>query len=141
MPRFTNTKCLEVHQRLRECWPGEIGSHAQISERVQIELHLCFCPSKDWSDEKLLGHRRVMSKADPSLPQRAGRVVKRFERAQAGEVVYVPPVYEAPVRSRERSHAISVRGVRTPEPDLPRLVRAIIRMADEQDRRDDDWVV
>lgn len=138
MSRLSNAPFLAAHHWLRQLWLADLSSYAQVSERDQIELHLYFCPSKDWSDDKLLEHRRIISKADPSLPQRAGRSLQRFKRAQAGEVVYAPRVYESPARGRQRGYAITVRGVRTPEPDLHKLARAVIRMTEERDRHEDD---
>jgi len=72
MPRLTTSKYLEAHRQLRQSQLDD-GTYAQISERDQVELHLFLCPRKDWSDDELLEHRRVISNADPSLPQRAGR--------------------------------------------------------------------
>lgn len=44
----------------------------------------------------------------------------------------------AAVKRPDLCSTISVRGVRTPEPDLHKLARAVIRMAEEQDRQQDD---
>jgi hypothetical protein len=132
MPRLNNTNFLKAHHWLRQLWLEDIGNYAQLYPPDQTELHLFFCPSKDWSDDKLIEHRQIMSKADPSLPQRAGRALKRFELVRAGELAYLPPVHVTPAKGRQRGHNISVRVVMRPEPDLQRLARALLQLTPEQ---------
>src|SRR5262249_49122045 len=58
--------------------------------------------------------------------------------AQAGNVVYAPRVYEFPGRGKRRGHALTVRAVRRPEPDLKKLTQALIQIALDQQKRDKD---
>ena len=114
MPRLNDSDFLSAHHWLRQCWLHDIGTYAQVLERNQVELHLFFSPSKDWPDEKLLEHRWIMTKDDPSLPQRAGRALQRFKQARASDVVYVPPVYEFPrARSTTQSCHLGARSAHT----------------------------
>lgn len=52
-----------------------------LTVNEQWDLFAFFLPHQDLSEQQLIQHRQDISEADPSLPQRAGRALKRLEEA------------------------------------------------------------
>lgn len=98
----------------------------------QRVLHDYFDPTLVRSEQEALAHRRSVTAAHPGLPQRAGKALKRFQMVKARQLEYVPPVHVSAARARQRGHAITVRAVLKPHPDMRALARAMLSLTPEQ---------
>ena len=132
MSRLTTKQYLAARTWLAELWFEDIGHWSQIDTADQRVLHDYFDPTITLSEEETLAHRRTVTAADPSLPQRAGRALHRFRRVMAGELALVPMVYVSPAHGRTKAHSISVRSVLRPTPDYERLARALLSLTPEE---------
>jgi len=135
MPRLTNTHYLITRKWLTELWLSDPGAWASTSPEDQRLLHDYFEPSIPLSPEQALAHRWQVTVAQPSLPQRAGRALKRFRRVVQGELSWVPEPVVSPRRGRQAQHAISVRSVLQPHPDPAKLARIVISVAATEAKR------
>lgn len=134
MPRTTDNQYIFAHTWLRELWLNDRGTFAQLSYADQRYLHAYFQPDKDWTASELIAFRRQVTWEHVGLPQSAGRAVSKLQRAVSGEEVHTPAMLMIEGRHR-RAHAITVRGVARPEPDLQRLARALLQYAKDQQER------
>lgn len=75
---------------------------------------------QSWADGEALTHRVAISRAQPSLPQRAGRAWKQLS---------TQPQQQAMSRRERR---IYVRGIRRADPDMTKLARALIQYHRDQ---------
>lgn len=79
MARLTNTSYLKQHHQLKKEWLSENGgAFALLSASGQWLLHEFYEFTKDLSDGDLVTHRNLISRAQPSLPQRAGKAIARL---------------------------------------------------------------
>lgn len=126
MFRLTNQQYLIDRTWLADIWQQDLAAWAKLSSADQRALHDFFDPSLERSPDQALTYRRGITARDPSLPQRAGRALRRFERVAIGELECVPPLYVAAPRGRQKRHAISVRSVIEPHPDAHRFARLLL---------------
>src|SRR5207253_964212 len=80
MPRISTFHFLAVHNRLREfCITAPTGLAYYVPPKDQLLIHAFFVPLQDLDRQMLLAHRKLVSAEQPSLPQRAGRALAKFE--------------------------------------------------------------
>ncbi len=132
MPRLTNTHYLTTRKWLTEVWLTDPGAWANASPADQRLLHDYFEPSIPLSPDQALAHRRQVTTTNPSLPQRAGRALRRFQQVVQLESIWVPQPVISPKQGRQAQHAISARSVLQPHPDLAKLARALLQLAAKQ---------
>lgn len=134
MPRLTSSDYLLLHGWLAELWAEQHGrAFGLISPRDQWYLHDYFVPS--WTaltEAELLAYRQKVASEHPSLPQCAGRAVRKLRH----ELAVAPPrtVGNPPVRQRK---PVIVSAVAQPQIDLDGMARALLKAAEELGKRDD----
>lgn len=85
MPRLTPQDYLARRQFLMELWfDRDGGPFAVVPTSMQRDLHDFFAPSEGLTDNEALAHRKGMTKASPSLPQKAGRAYEAVLAHQEG---------------------------------------------------------
>lgn len=143
MPRLTNNNYLNAHRFLHQLWQDYKSLFILLSPSHQWELHGYYQTDKDLLADHLLTNRRLITKDNPSLPQRAGKhLAKVWKAPRAAEKVteghppdqFGPAVnYIASRRSEQPSGVPSAKGkvgtVRTlarPEIDLDKLAHALL---------------
>ena len=100
----------------------------------QQDLHSYYALTEDLADARAIEHRAAASLLDGSLPQRAGRAlsklrwsVSRLAKIRARLRDRKPS--QPPKRQRVRVSKVTVRAIARPEPDLRRLVLALVSAA------------
>lgn len=103
-----------------------------------------FVPTKSFTDAEALTHRRTVTAADPSLPNRVGKIVKKprtFPSSVDREIaraVVVPEPGPTLVGPKAREKVLRVIPVRRAAPDLHKLARVVEMMARPLER-EGDW--
>lgn len=77
MPRLTAQDYL-AHRRLliEEWFEHDAFAFGEVSLSGQHGVHDYYAPTESFSDAEALSHRAAMTKAFPSLPQKAGRALQ-----------------------------------------------------------------
>ena len=111
MTRLTNTTYLIQHHQLKSEWFSEGGgAFALLSPTEQWTLHSYYEFTKSLSDKELCAHRAAVTRAQPSLPQRAGKAIAHLalfsERLEAYRASPHPETRRkgAPYKVRVFSH-------------------------------------
>ncbi len=116
MTRLTNTTYLAQHHQLKSEWFSEGGgAFALLSPTEQWALHSYYEFTKNLGDRKLLAHRAAVTRAQPSLPKRAGKAITHLalfsERLEAYRASPHPKV-------RKKGAPYKVRVFSQVNPDL-----------------------
>lgn len=134
MSRLTNSTYLHQHNELRRLWLDDPVAFGYLSPDDQWRLHRFYQPDKDMSPDALLAHRQTVTEAEPSLPQQAGPALNLlYERASSPVVNRNRHARHVSQRS-QGTHHITVRAVVRPEPDVKRLVSAVLDLARQLQR-------
>ncbi len=135
MPRLTDRDFLA--QRLLligEWWDREANAFIDLPTSAQRDLHDFYGPAEAMPDEQALAHRKAMTKAFPSLPQKAGRAFEALRAIKAGEpnrlLDQSPTAKGSTFVSNGRSRRIRVKALAQPRRDPARLARLVIKMMD-----------
>lgn len=133
MPRLTNPAYLLLRRELSDAWDLDPTGFFLLSAPDQWALHDYFRPSEMLSDAELLEHRRAVSASDPSLPQRAGRAVAKWQVKQE-RLGKHPVTVRQSRRGTKRSKDYEIRLFAEVQPTLDPDVfaRILVRAADEQ---------
>jgi hypothetical protein len=138
MPRLTHHTYCAQHRSLREVWLDDQPAWSELSANEQWDLHDFFSPTRELSAYELKEFRQKMTAADPSLPQRAGRALKKLElaravRTSAAEARPAQPVsVDKPKRKyKSAERRISVKSLVHPEPNVERMAKALLALARE----------
>ncbi|MDG4668615.1 hypothetical protein [Mycobacterium sp. 236(2023)] len=138
MPRLTHSTYCAQHRYLKQVWVESQPSWVELRPGEQRELHDYYVPTQRFSDEELLEYRQKITALHPSLPQRAGRALKKLRAAHAA--------YEASVKARvaepivvgkgkkkrlSKDRVITVKSLVHPQPDIDRLAKAVLALAKE----------
>lgn len=138
MSPLVNEKYLEVRNWLVEWWLDDKDGWAQLAPEHQQVLHAYFDPTVARSDVEAIAYRKRVTEASPSLPQRAGRVLKYARRVAAGEIYYDPLPSEIAGHGRQPARWISVQPLVRPHPDLDAYTRAILELLERGPRVEKD---
>ena len=84
MPRLTDHTYLTTYHQLHSLWLSDSTQFFLLSPTEQWALHDYFQLTKKVSAGVLLEYRRLISKRDTSLPQRAGRALSHLQRVVSG---------------------------------------------------------
>lgn len=139
MPRQSTRRHLEVRRWVAKLWTERPSILGALSHQDQRYLHDYFLPSVIVSDEQLLAYRAKISKDRPSLPQCAGRAVKRLEA-----LVAMParvPVAASWSRTKQRGTPAVTAATVKPQIDIESMARALVWAAEglaKQDRESRD---
>lgn len=141
MPRLTSRDYLLQRQYLVEEWLEHgAGSFGLLPYRHQIDLHDFYAPAEPMTDLEATRHRAAMTKAFPSLPQKAGRAYQALQDAASGLPNQLVDARRAATTSVTkiggRPHSIRVAGIARPKPDHYQLARLLLNLA-KQDNADE----
>lgn len=132
MPRLTHNQYCEHRSFLRDAWLHGMGPYGNFTPREQWDLHAYFAPTKKMSDAELRQYRKDKTEADPSLPQRAGKIMSRFydeHHALKYAVAPMPAVVAAgkgaSKRLRKADRRVTVKAVVKPEVDMDSMKKAM----------------
>jgi len=133
MPRLTSRDYLTHRQFLRQYWEERDGAgFADLPLHYQRDLHDYYAPSVPISEKQALRHRAEITKAFPSLPQKAGRAYQAIRAAKDKTPNMIAETHRAKTTSnvviagKERS--IRIAGIAKPEIDHYRLARAMVNL-------------
>ena len=143
MPRLTHDTYCTQHRLVREAWLTDRPAPARLLPNEQWDLHDFFAPVYDFTDDELREYRQKITALDPSLPQRAGRALKKLEAARKGRAVAAQtratakPASDGPKRkAKAADRKISVKSLVHPEPNMDRLAKALLEMARDMAKAD-----
>lgn len=138
MPRLTNPIYTRIHHYLRRYWVEDPQVYSLLAPSEQWDIHAFFQPYVEWRDEELVEYRKRISKERPSLPQRAGRALRRFDWAvsELARLRALEAGLTAEERKKHKAKSIHVYPLMRPEPDFQKIARALIRLAEEKVKRD-----
>jgi hypothetical protein len=137
MTRLTNTTYLTQHHQLKTEWLSESGgAFIMLSPTEQWTLHSYYEFTKNLTNTELLAHRAVVSKAQPSLPHRAGKAFTRLRLFSESLVEYRAALHP---NTRKKGAPYKVRVLSEMNPDIdPKLMANIlIDAVKERAHRDD----
>jgi len=126
VPRLTRSQYFIRHGLLSHVWITHPAVFSLLSPTAQLELHRFFLPTVDIQEHELASYRDYINQREPSLAHKAGKHFKEFTRPR-------PEVAEIITRRKQ----VVVRPIMNPEPDLRKLARAFLKLAEDQLRGDD----
>lgn len=129
MPRLNNSNYLQRRHQLMRLYGDNAAAFSHLEARAQQDLHVYFQTTNLGTDAELLAERSRLTAEDSSLPQRAGRAYAALTNPDK----FRRP---APVHVTAGGRGIYIRGVMRPEPDVEQLARALLKLADELNKRD-----
>lgn len=140
MPRLTAQHYLELHAILQGQWLTNPRPFSYITAKQQWDIHAYFQPHRQWSDAGLLAYRKQVTIADPSLPHRAGRALKKLiENTRHMEALAV----QASTSTDSKHHIGNMKPVAIyplvkPEIDTHKIARALVGYANWKVRQSKD---
>ncbi|WP_111036468.1 hypothetical protein [Curtobacterium sp. MCBD17_019] len=123
MPRLSSSQYLATRRSLFADWFLKIPVLSHLPYAEQLTLHEFFAFTKHLNDTEALAHRRAATAADPSLPHRAGKVMKRFDRLSTIDWE-AERRKQAATGQKPSGHKV-IHGLARPEPGLDRIARSI----------------
>ncbi len=145
MPRLTFNEYLIQRVFLKLAWEEFDQLYSLLPTNQQWDLHRYYQPLSDHTTDELKGYRAYITRLEPSLPARAGRLHAQLHRVyeQAIEALEQPRAGRRPTSSkapRTRALAgrprITVRAIARPEPDLHKFSQALIALAEQMAREE-----
>jgi hypothetical protein len=136
MPRLTSRDYFTHRQFLREEWDERDGAaSADLPYQQQLDLHDYFAPSAVFTEREALTHRSEMTKAFPSLPQKAGRACEAMCAAIQGTPNQIVDTHRDKTTTIEmiagKRRLLRITGVARPKIDHYRLARALLNLERE----------
>lgn len=134
MPRMTLNDYLATRDYLAELWVerDSLGFSA-LPGQAQRDLHDYFAPSVPMTVHEATIHRQEMTKAFPSLPQRAGRAVEALRANLEGRSNQMldrdRQRISGSFESAGKTHRIRVATVARAKVDALRLARAMVALS------------
>lgn len=132
MPRLTSRDYLVHCQFLREQWEEHGAAFADLPMQEQRDLHDYYAPTIPLTEKEALAHRTAMTRAFPSLPQKAGRAYQAVQAAIDGAPNQIVDSYRDATTTTEmiggKHRSLRVTGVARPKVDHYRLARAILNL-------------
>ena len=92
----------------------------------QWALHSYYEFTKKLTDAELLAHRVVISRTQPSLPQRVGKAFSKLRQFSDGLPAYREGRRQAPDRKKGAPSRLMILSEVHPEVDIPLLVSALL---------------
>jgi hypothetical protein len=137
MPRLTSRDYLIHRQFLCEQWEERDGAaFADLPLQEQRDLHDYYALTVPFTEKEALTHRNAMTKAFPSLPQKAGRAYEAIRAAIDGTPNQIVDAHHEAtttvelIAGKHRS-LLRITGVARPRPDHYRLARALLALAND----------
>jgi hypothetical protein len=108
---------------------------ADLPLQNQLDLHDYYALSVPITVEQALRHRAEMTKAFPSLPQKAGRAYEAFRAAIDGPPNRIIDRHRRATTTTEviagERRSLRIVGIAHPRPDQYRLARALLALAND----------
>jgi hypothetical protein len=131
VPRLTNKEYLAQRVFIQDALRGFSDVFASLSYNDQLTLHTFYASNQDLTDDELIEHRTKITKQQPSLPQRAGKLfgqvftaaVRRERRLSR------PKKQPAKVRVPAGKGHIRIYPLAKPEPDIEGLSQVLLDVA------------
>ncbi len=120
VPRLTRSQYFIRQGLLSYLWSTQPQLFSLLSPTAQLELHRFFLPTVDIEEHELASYRDYINKREPSLAHKDSEHFKEFSRPR-------PQVAEIITKSRE----FELRPIMKPEPDLQKLARVFVRLAEQ----------
>lgn len=139
MSRLTNQQYLACRARLHTIWQTGRIAYSVATVPRQWELHRYYQTQVDAPDDVLIANRQVLTTADPSLPNRAGKTYAAVVHEYAYRAAHAPVVVSAGSGSR-KERTIMVRAVARPKPDLAKLANALLQVAEQMRQHNEQEV-
>lgn len=143
MPRLAHHTYCTQHRLVREVWLTDRPALARLLPNEQWDLHDFFAPTYDFTDDELREYRQKITALDGSLPQRAGRALKKLEQAVLMQIAEAKlreaqPQLEPGKKTKRQSkdRVLSVRSLVHKQPDMQRMAKALLGMAREMAEAD-----
>lgn len=140
MPRLTHPTYCAQHKFLSRVWVENRGSWSHLFPGEQWGSARLLRPDASVLRRGVAGDRQKITALHPSLPQRAGRALKKRELAYAAEIAltreraaHPAPVEPVKKKRQSKDQVIRVTSLVHPEPDIQKLVKALIALAKEQE--------
>ena len=133
MPRLTNTDYLNIRHYLAGVWRQDRSAFGLVSSADQQRLHAYFRLTEELTDTESLKHRTDLTRGHPSLPHGAGRALRHLANPRQS-LRRRPARAVAPSRRGSREHNITVRAIVRPQPDVKRLAQALLALARQEAR-------
>jgi hypothetical protein len=132
MTRLTNTTYLTQHHQLKAEWFSESGGvFIMLSATEHWALHSYYEFTKHLTDSKLLVHRSVITQAQPSLPQRAGKAIAALA-VFADRLERYRQVPHPSTRKKGSPYEIRILSEVNPDLDPAEFARILIEIARER---------
>lgn len=134
MPRLTSRDYLIHRQLLCLQWEECDGAaFADLPMQEQRDLHDYYAPSVPFTEKEALTHRSEMTRAFPSLPQKAGRAYQAIQTAIDGTPNQIVDTYRDATTTVElignKRRSIRIAAVAQPTVDHYRIARALLNLA------------
>lgn len=136
MPRLSNEYYYHRHEFLRWLWLNKDAAYSYLSPNEQWAIHDYYQPSKELSFQELVAHRREVSKERPNLPAVAGKAAHRLYQLVKGQ--RSPKPTHRPRQRQSSKRQVTIRAVVRPEINMKQLARALIAVAEDMARREQE---
>jgi hypothetical protein len=138
MPRLTTRDYLTIRRFLIKLWDQDDGQNfAVLPGHAQRDLHDYFAPTVPMSDHDALAHRKQITKAFPSLPQKAGRDFEALRASLEGRLNQMVDRHRVQTartfKVNGKPRTIRVSAVSRPKIDTHYLAKALLQLAKEDD--------
>lgn len=136
MPRLTSRDYLIHRQFLCLQWEECDGAaFADLPMQEQRDLHDYYAPSVPFTDKEALTQRSAMTKAFPSLPQKAGRAYQAIQVVVDGTPNQIADAHRGETTTVDmiggKRRSLRVTGVARSKIDHYRLARALVGLAND----------
>ncbi len=138
MPRLTNFTYYGQHRFVHDTWVENWAAWSELSPGEQWDLHTFYMARHSLSIEALIEHRRNRVARDESLPQRAGRALRKLEQVLAVQMAEAQARGTEPTsvpakrtKRQSKDQVVTVRSLVHPEPDMARMIKALRALVEE----------
>lgn len=132
MPRLTSKDYLAQRRLIEEWCERDMVAFGDVPLQAQHDLHDFYAPAEPFSDTEALKHRDVMTKAFPSLPQKAGRASQALlhgHELHEQRLVATREAAHQPSPRTAKSRGVRLAALVRPKIDLPLLAKAIVELS------------
>ena len=138
MPRLTTRDYLMIRHFLIDLWNENDGqAFGALPGYAQRALHDYFAPTVTMTDRDALAHRKQMTRAFPSLPQKAGRDFEALRASLEGRSNQLVDRHRSKAtrtfKVAGKTRTIRVAAVSRPQINTHYLAKALLQLVKEDD--------
>jgi len=119
VPRLNRSQYFIRHGLLFYLWETHQQLFSLLSPTAQLELHRFFLPTVDIEEHELASYRDYINKCEPSLAHKAGKHFADLTRPRPEAIKII-----------SKSRNLHVRSIMKSQPDLKKLARAFVLLAE-----------